>query len=137
MLNRFSEWIKNFSDGDSAMPTEDDDFVSTITALLVEAAMADGVLGVDERSRILNLLTDQLELRASDAQTLLDEAIAEHNARVEIHSLVRQIRTDTEIAIPISRNNCPTGRSSISTGTNTMTVVRADPKIGDHTCRAP
>ena len=26
------------------MPTEDDDFVATITALLVEAAMADGVL---------------------------------------------------------------------------------------------
>ena len=24
MLNRFSEWIKNFSDGDSAMPTEDE-----------------------------------------------------------------------------------------------------------------
>ena len=98
MLNRFSEWIKNFSDGDSAMPTEDDDFVSTITALLVEAAMADGVLGVDERSRILNLLTDQLDLGASDAQTLLDEAIAEHNSRVEIHGLVRQIRTDTEMA---------------------------------------
>ena len=58
MLNRFSDWVKNFSDGGSAVPTEDDDFVATIIALLVEAAMADGALDVDERSRILHLLTD-------------------------------------------------------------------------------
>ena len=79
------------------MPTGDDDFVANITALLVEAAMADGALDVDERSRILHLLSDQLELGTSDAQVILDEAIAAHNTRVEIHSLVRQIRTDTEM----------------------------------------
>ena len=97
MLNRFSEWVKNFSDDGSAVPTEDDDFAATITALLVEAAMADGTLDVDERSQILHLLTDQLELGAPDAQALLDGAIAAHNTRVEIHGLVRQIRTDTEM----------------------------------------
>ena len=97
MLNRFSEWVKNFSDDGSAVPTEDDDFVATITALLVEAAMADGTLDVDERSQILYLLTNQLELSASDALTMLDEANAAHNTRVEIHGLVRQIRTDTEM----------------------------------------
>ncbi len=97
MLNRFSEWVKIFSDSGSAVPTEDDDFVATITALLVEAGMADGALDVDERSRILHLLTDQLELAAQDAQTMLDEAIAAHNTRVEIHGLVSQIRTDTEM----------------------------------------
>ena len=97
MLNRFSEWVKNFSDGAAAVPTQDDDFVATITALLVEAAMADGVLGVDEKSLILHLLTEQLELSPTGAQTMLDEAIAAHNARIEIHGLVRQIRTDTEI----------------------------------------
>ena len=59
--------------------------------------MADGAIDVDERLRILHLLTDQLEVGASDAQTMLDEAIAAHNTRVEIHGLVRQIRTDTEM----------------------------------------
>jgi len=97
MLKRFSEWVKNFSDNGSAVPKQDDDFALTITALLVEAAMADGALDTDERSRILHLLTDQLELGASEAQKMLDEAIAEHNMRVEIHGLVRQIRTDTEM----------------------------------------
>ena len=32
MLNRFSEWVKNFSDGAKVVPTQDDDFVATITA---------------------------------------------------------------------------------------------------------
>ena len=97
MLNRFSEWVKNFSNGGSSVPTEDDDFVATITALLVEAAMADGVLGVDEQSLILHLLTDQLGVSPADAHTMLDEAIAAHNTRIEIHGLVKQIRTDTEM----------------------------------------
>ena len=97
MLNRFSEWVKNFSDGAAALPTQDDDFVLTITALLVEAAMADGALGVEEQSLILNLLTDQLEVSPADAQKMLDEAIVSHNTRIEIHGLVKQIRTDTEM----------------------------------------
>ncbi len=97
MLNRFSEWIKNFSDGATAVPTEDNDFIATITALLIEAAMADGALDVDEQSLILHLLTDQLDMSLADAQTMLDEAIAAQNTRTEIHGLVRRIRTDTEI----------------------------------------
>ncbi len=97
MLNRFSEWIKDFSNAGSAVPKHDDDFTATITALLVEAAMADGKLDSDERSRILQLLTDQLELEVEVARTLLDKAIVEHNTRVEIHGLVKEIRDDTEM----------------------------------------
>ena len=97
MLNKISKWVKNFSDSGATVPTQDDDFAATITALLVEAAMADGVLDPDEGALILHLLTDQLELGPADAQTMLDEAIAVHNTRIEIHGLVRQIRTDTEM----------------------------------------
>ena len=96
MLNRFSEWVKDFSGG-ATVPTQDDDFIATITALLVEAAMADGELDNEERSCILHLLKDQLDLEAVVAQTMLNEAIAAHDTRIEIHGLVRQIRTDTEI----------------------------------------
>ena len=97
MLNQISQWVKNFSDSGATVPTQDDDFAATITALLVEAAMADGALDPDEGAQILHLLTDQLELSPADAQTMLDEAIAVHNTRIEIHGLVRQIRTDTEM----------------------------------------
>jgi uncharacterized tellurite resistance protein B-like protein len=97
VLNQISQWVKNFSDSGATVPTQDDDFAATITALLVEAAMADGALDPDEGAQILHLLTDQLELGPADAQTMLDEAIAVHNTRIEIHGLVRQIRTDTEM----------------------------------------
>ena len=97
MLNRFSVWVKNFSNGAADVPTNDDDFVATITALLIEAAMADGVLGPDEQSLILHLLIDQLGVSPADAHTMLDEAVAAHNTRIEIHGLVKQIRTDTEM----------------------------------------
>ena len=97
MLNKFSEWVKNFSDSGTNVPTQDDDFAATITALLVEAAMADGALDPHERSRILHLLTEQLELDAAEAQTVLADAIAAHDERVEIHSLLRQIKTETEM----------------------------------------
>ena len=97
MLNRFSEWVQDFSGGGASVPKDDDDFIATITALLVEAAMADGALGSDERSRILHLLTDQLELGIEIAKTTLEDAIVAHETRVEIHGLVRQIREETEI----------------------------------------
>ena len=40
MINRLSEWVKTFSDSSAGIPRQDDDFNLTITALLVEAAMA-------------------------------------------------------------------------------------------------
>ena len=44
--------------------------------------MADGALDADERSRILHLLTDQLELAGFRcAERCLDEAIAAHEKR--------------------------------------------------------
>ena len=56
MLNQISKWVKNFSDSGAAVPKQDDDFAATITALLVEAAMADGALDTDEEALILHLL---------------------------------------------------------------------------------
>ena len=57
----------------------------------------DGDLDDAERLGILHLLTEQLELADDKAKSLLDEAIAAHDSRIEIHSLVRQIRTETEM----------------------------------------
>ena len=59
--------------------------------------MADGTLDSDEKLRILHLLTDQLNLEVEIAKTTVEDAIVAHEGRVEIHSLVRQIREDTEI----------------------------------------
>ena len=70
MLNQFSEWVKGFSDGGTAVPCEDEAFVTTITALLVEAGMADGDLDDAERDGMLRLLSVQLELADVKAKNL-------------------------------------------------------------------
>ena len=71
MLNQFSEWVKGFSDGGTAVPCEDEAFVTTITALLVEAGMADGDLDDAERDGILHLLTEQLGLQMTRQRAFL------------------------------------------------------------------
>ena len=65
MLNQISQWVKNFSDSGAAVPTQDEDFAATITALLVEAAMADGALDPDEGALILHLLTRPVGTKSS------------------------------------------------------------------------
>ena len=52
---------------------------------------------------------------------------------ITVTDTTTEIKTDTEIAMPISRNNCPTGKSRVNTGIKTMTVVNADPRIGPQT----
>jgi uncharacterized tellurite resistance protein B-like protein len=97
MLDRVSGWIKGFSNGDHHVPVGDDAFAETITALLVEAAMVDGALEDTERVHILALLTGQMEMSPAAAKTMLEEQITAHYSRVELHGLVRDIRSETEI----------------------------------------
>jgi len=59
--------------------------------------MADGVLDEAERASISELLIDQLDLDQTMVDTLIEAALKEHEERVEIHSLTRKIRSDTDI----------------------------------------
>ena len=56
---------------------------------------------------------------------------------INVTEMTTDINTDTEIAIPISLNNCPIGKSKSKIGINTTTVVSADPSIGAQTWRDP
>ena len=56
---------------------------------------------------------------------------------ITVTDTITDIKTETDIAIPISLNNWPTGRFNVTTGINTITVVKADPSIGAQTCLAP
>ena len=56
---------------------------------------------------------------------------------ITVTETITEIITDTEIAIPISLNNCPTGNFNKTTGIKTITVVNAEPSIGAQTCLAP
>ena len=60
--------------------------------------MADGDIDEIEYAHIRHMLVTQLDLLADDAEGMLDESVASHNDRIEIHSLTRHIRNDTDAA---------------------------------------
>ena len=96
MIGKLSNWIKDFSDNEAASPKSDHDWAETVAALLIEAAMADGELDADERGTIAHALTDQLGLSDAEVDGIVDKAIAAHESRVEIHSITREIRSQTD-----------------------------------------
>ena len=44
------------------------------------------------------MLVTQLDLPADDAEAMLNESVVSHDDRIEIHSLTRHIRNDTNAA---------------------------------------
>ena len=96
MLARLGSWIKDFTEDEAASPAGDAEWAQTLAGLLVEAAMADGELDSDERRQIARVLHGQLELGEATVGKMIDDALASHEARVEIHGLTRAIRAETE-----------------------------------------
>ena len=96
MLAKLGSWIKDFTEDEAAAPSGNAEWAQTLAGLLVEAAMADGELDSDERSQIARVLQGQLELGEAAIATMIDDALASHEARVEIHGLTRAIRAETE-----------------------------------------
>ena len=96
MLEKLEGWIKTFSADETVAPKGDHDWAETLAGLLIEAAMADGVLDQDERASISHALTSQLDLSEKEVATIIDSAIVAHENRIEIHSLVRTIRSEAD-----------------------------------------
>ena len=96
MIGKFGSWIREFTEDQAVSPALDDEWAAAIAGLLIEAAMADGELDDEERSQIARILLAQPGLDPKRVDGLIDEAMASHESRVEIHSLTRSIRSETE-----------------------------------------
>jgi uncharacterized tellurite resistance protein B-like protein len=96
MLGKLESWIKTFSSDTEVAPKSDHEWAETVAGLLIEAAMADGILDKEERKSISAMLVGQLDLAAEDVDGIIDAAVAAHDQRIEIHSLTRAIRAETE-----------------------------------------
>ena len=90
--------MKNFTSQNNAIAEDETKLALTVAALLVEAAMADGDIDEIEHAHIRHMLVTQLDLPADDAEAMLNDSVAAHDERVEIHSLTRRIRNDTDAA---------------------------------------
>ena len=96
MLTQISNWMKEFTSQNTAIAEDETKLARTVAALLVEASMADGDIDAIEYAHIRHMLVTQLDLSAEDAEAMLDASVASHEDRIEIHSLTRHIRNDTD-----------------------------------------
>ncbi len=96
MLAKLGNWIRDFNEDETASLSGDAEWARTLAGLLVEAAMADGDLDDDERTQIAAALESQLHLTADEIATIVDGAIRTQEESIEIHSLTRAIRADTD-----------------------------------------
>ena len=98
MLTQISNWMKDFTSQNTAIAEDETKLARTVAALLVEAAMADGEIDDAEYAHIRHILVTQLDLAADEASAMLDDSVALHDDRIEIHSLTRHIRNDADAA---------------------------------------
>ena len=80
----------------------------------------------------MNEIENLFSSRSFELSSNLDATVG-----INVIEIITEINTDTEIAMPISLNNCPTGKSNNKIGMNTTTVVNAEPRIGAQTCLEP
>ena len=98
MLNQIATWMKEFTSQNTDIAENEIKLARVVAALLVEAAMADGDIDEIEHAHIRHMLETQLDLSADDADAMLAQSLASHEDRIEIHSLTRHIRHDTDVA---------------------------------------
>ena len=96
MLGNLGNWIRDFKDDSAAAPPDDSAWSQALAGLLVEAAMADGSLDAQERAQISAALEADLHMTSDEVATVIDAAVTAQEGRVEIHSLTRSIRSETD-----------------------------------------
>ncbi len=96
MLTQISNWMKDLANRDSVIPKDTKSLAETIAELLVEAAMADGEIGESEHLYIHHMLVSQLDVLDDEADRMLTAAKASSKDRIEIYSLTRSIRGETD-----------------------------------------
>lgn len=97
MLNQISKWMTEFKSQNAAIVEDETKLARVVAGLLIEAAMADGKIDDIESKHIHHMLVTQLDLSADEATAMLNDSVASHDDRIEIHSLTRYIRNDTDM----------------------------------------
>ena len=95
MFKPVAEWLKQ----DKKVEPEGSDteeLASLVTALMIEAANADGSLAEEEKGLITEVIARQFELGADKAEEMMRAAIDQSSERVELHSLLRRLRDNSD-----------------------------------------
>ena len=95
MFKTVAQWLK--SDNTQKLEADNaDDLAGLVAALMVEAALADCTVAADEVALTANVIAEQFDLSAEKARQMTNEAIEQSKERVELHSLLRRLREQSD-----------------------------------------
>ena len=95
MFKTVAEWLKQDK---NAKPEGNDanELANLVTALMIEAANADGSLDKAEQALIIEVIARQFELDEAKAAEMMRAAVDQSAERVELHSLLRRLRDNSD-----------------------------------------
>ena len=96
MFEIFKSAISKIKNNDKEVHKEEVKALSSIVALLVEAASIDGNIGEEEKSHISLILKKQLNIEETEASEILEEAIIKSQDQIEIWSKTHDIRKEMD-----------------------------------------
>ena len=92
MFSTVKTWLSQNKVNVVKATTENFDLAQLVTGLMVEAAGADGEIADSETRLISEIVAAQFELSEPEMTTILDQAVNDFDDRIEMHSLMRQLR---------------------------------------------
>ena len=92
MFSTVKTWLSQNKVNAVKVTTENFDLAQLVTGLMVEAAGADGEIADSETRLISEIVAAQFELSEPEMTTILDQAVNDFDGRIEMHSLMRQLR---------------------------------------------
>jgi uncharacterized tellurite resistance protein B-like protein len=92
MFSTVKNWLSQNDTQAVTEVSESLELAQLITALLVEAAGADGKIADEESQLISEIISAQFELSDDEMVTVLSDAVNDYTDRIEIHGLMRRLR---------------------------------------------
>ena len=92
MFSTVKTWLSQNKVNAVKVTTENFDLAQLVTGLMVEAAGADGEIADSETRLISEIVAAQFELSEPEMTTILEQAVSDFDDRIEMHSLMRQLR---------------------------------------------
>tara|TARA_Y100001954_G_C15667390_1_gene530897 strand:+ start:315 stop:794 length:480 start_codon:yes stop_codon:yes gene_type:complete len=96
MFKTFAEWFQTSSKSAEDKNDFSHELAELVTALMVEAAAADGQIGTVETQLIADCVSSQFDLADDEMKQILDGALDEADSRIELHSLIARLRDKSD-----------------------------------------
>ena len=92
MFSTVKNWLSQNDTQAGKEVSESLELAQLVTALMIEAAGADGKIAEEESQLIAEIISAQFELSDDEMTSVLSDAVSDYADRVEIHGLMRRLR---------------------------------------------